>query len=59
MYKRILAALLLAFTLGALCPALATAASTPRTESSYRHRRHRRHYHGPIIIIRGFSDNSN
>ncbi len=54
MYKRILAALLLAFTLGALCPALATAKSTPRTDSSnYRHRRHRRYHRGPVIIIRG------
>jgi hypothetical protein len=50
MYKRILAALLLAFTLGAVCPVPATATNTPRTE---RHRRHRRHHRGPIIVIRG------
>jgi hypothetical protein len=50
MYKPILAALLLAFSLGALCPAPASATSTSRTESSYRHRRHRRRG-GPIIIL--------
>src|ERR1035437_9242301 len=58
MYKPILAALLLAFTLGALCPAPASATSTPRTESSYRHRRHRRRRGGPIIIL-GIPGNSN
>jgi hypothetical protein len=58
MYKSILAALLVAFTLGALCPVPANATSTPRTESSYRHRRHRRGRGGPIIIL-GFPGNSN
>jgi hypothetical protein len=48
MYKPILAALLLAFTLGTLCPVPANATSTPRTESSYEH--HRRHRRGRIII---------
>ena len=59
MYKRILAALLLSFTLGALCPAPATATSTPSTKASYRHRRHRRYHRGPIIIIRDFAGHSN
>jgi hypothetical protein len=57
MYKSILAALLFAFTLGALCPVPANATTTSRTESSYRHRRHRRG-RGPIIIL-GFPGNSN
>jgi len=43
MYKRILTALFLAFTLGAVCPAPATATSTARAERH--HRRHRRYYH--------------
>jgi hypothetical protein len=51
MYKRILAALFLAFTLGALCPAPATATSASRTEFSYERRhRHRRHPQKKIII---------
>jgi hypothetical protein len=58
MYKPILAALLLVFSLGALCPVPASATTTSRTESSYRHRRHRRHRGGPIIIL-GIPDNSN
>jgi hypothetical protein len=57
MYKTILAALLLAFSLGALGPVPANATTTSRTESSYRHRRHRRG-RGPIIIL-GFPGNSN
>jgi hypothetical protein len=57
MYKQILAALFLAFTLGALCPAPANATSTSRTESSYGHRhRHRRHRGGIIIRLPGNSD---
>jgi hypothetical protein len=57
MYKKILAALFLAFTLGALCPAPANATSTSRTESSYGHRhRHRRHRGGVIIRFPGNSD---
>jgi hypothetical protein len=60
MYKRILAALFLAFTLGALCPAPATAMSTPSTKSSYRHRRHRRAPHRRIVVvIRNSAGNSN
>ena len=45
MYKTILAAVLLASSLGALCPAPANATSTPQTES--RHRRRRRRHRGP------------
>jgi hypothetical protein len=57
MYKKILAALFLAFTLGALCPAPANATSTSRTESSYGHRhRHRRHRGGIVIHLPGNSD---
>jgi len=57
MYKRILAALFLAFTLGALCPAPASATSTSRTESSYGHRhRHRRHHGGIVIRLPRNSD---
>ena len=57
MYKKLLAALFLAFTLGALCPAPANATSTSRTESSYGHRhRHRRHRGGVIIRFPGNSD---
>jgi hypothetical protein len=59
MYKRILAVLLLAFALGALCPAPATATNASGTESNYRHRRHRRHHGGPLIIIRALPDHSN
>jgi hypothetical protein len=59
MYKRILAALLLAFALSALCPAPATATSRPGTESNYRHRRHRRHHGGPVIIIGALPGHSN
>jgi len=52
MYKPILAALLLAFTLAGLYPEPAkatTPTSTFRTESSYHHRRHRRE-EGKVII---------
>jgi hypothetical protein len=56
MYKRILAALFLAFTLGAVCPAPATATSTPRAE--WHHRRYRRHRH-IVVVIRAFPGNSN
>ena len=53
MYRRILAALLLAFSLGTLCPAVATAMITPRTDSSnHRHRRHRRHHRRVVVIVR-------
>jgi len=56
MYKRILAALLLAFALGAVCPAPATATSTPSVE--WHHRRHRRHRR-IVVVIRAFPGNSN
>ena len=42
MYKRILTALFLAFTLVALCPVPAYA----------HHHRHRRAHHEPIIVVR-------
>ena len=53
MFKRILAALFLAFTLAALCPVPASATSTSPIESSYgRRHRHRRHHHQKGIVIR-------
>jgi hypothetical protein len=53
MYKKMLAALLLALTLGVLCPVPANATDSPGTASSYRHHRHRRWGGGggPVIII--------
>jgi hypothetical protein len=56
MHKRIMAALLLAFTLGAVCPAPAIATITPSAE--WHHRRHRRHRR-IVVVIRAFPGNSN
>ena len=58
MYKRILAVLFLVFTLGALCPARASATSASPIESSYgrRHRHRRRHHQKIVIRLPGNSD---
>jgi hypothetical protein len=58
MFKPILAALLLALAFGALCPAPAAATSTPRTESSFGHRRRYRRHRRDTVVIRlpGYSN---